>query len=65
MDLLGPGMSGPKVVEMQTLIGVLVTGTYDETTTLAVRGLQVIHDHPLRDGCWDDELRQKVVGVSG
>jgi hypothetical protein len=64
-EFLGPGMTGPRVAEVQQLIGVRVTGTYDEETTLKVRGLQVIHDLPLRDGVFDDELRSKLVRASG
>ena len=63
LDFLGPGMTGPKVAEVQRLIGMRVTGTYDTESTQRVRGLQVLHDMPMRDGCWDDELRQKIVGV--
>jgi hypothetical protein len=64
-DFIGPGMTGPRVAEVQQLVGVRVTGVYDEETTLRVRGLQVIHDLPLRDGVFDDELRSKLARVSG
>lgn len=63
-DFIGPGMSGQQVSEVQRLIGVPITGTYDQATTLAVRGLQVIHGHPMRDGVFDSELREKITRVS-
>jgi hypothetical protein len=63
-DFIGPGMAGPQVLEVQRLVGVPMTGVYDQATPLAVRGLQVIHNLPMRDGVFDDELRGKILGES-
>jgi hypothetical protein len=59
-DFLGPGMSGPEVSRVQRLVGVEMTGTYDEETTQIVRGLQVLHKTTLQDGCFDAELEHAL-----
>ena len=53
---LGPGMTGVEVEKVQRIIGVPVTGEYDETTTERVRGLQVLHKTSMTDGLFDQEL---------
>lgn len=62
---IGPGMVGDRVIRVQRFIGAKETGVYDAETEQRVRGLQVLHQTTLRDGCWDDELEQKMFGVSG
>lgn len=56
-DFLGPGMTGPEVEEIQKIIGVPITGIYDETTRDRVRGLQILHEMPMTDGIVDDDFR--------
>jgi sortase A len=43
---LGPGMSGPDVRELQRLLGMPVTGTFDANTSAAVLAFQAAHGLP-------------------
>ncbi|MEA2471936.1 MAG: putative peptidoglycan binding domain, partial [Thermoleophilaceae bacterium] len=43
---LGPGMTGPDVRELQRLLGMPVTGTFDANTTAAVLAFQRDHRLP-------------------
>jgi sortase A len=43
---LGPGMTGPDVRELQRLLGMPVTGTFDPNTSAAVLAFQADHELP-------------------
>lgn len=60
-NFLGPGMTGTEVSKVQRLIGVPVTGEYDQATTERVRGLQTLHKMPMCDGLFDRDLEDQLV----
>lgn len=57
---LDESSNGERVERLQQLVGVPITGVYDEVTMQRVRGLQAIHGFPT-DGLWDAALEMVVV----
>lgn len=56
MILIGPGDRGPAVEQVQELLGLPITGLFDDATTQKVRGLQVLRKNEHTDGVIDDQL---------